>query len=93
MQEQRAQEDHQQVTEMHQLVLEEMAKHHEEIEDLKELIAMAQGKPHERQAAKPRQNLWELHPRGHQRFAMENGKKRLAQHLRGPNSHQASPQP
>jgi len=75
LQEQRAQEDHQHVTEMHQLVLEEMAKHHEEIEDLKELIAMVQGKPHERQAAKPRQNLRELHPRGHPRFAMENGKK------------------
>jgi hypothetical protein len=84
LQEQRAQEDHQHVTEMHQLVLEEMAKHHEEIEDLKELLAMMYGKTHSRRASGSKPNLRELHPRGHARYAPEDGAKRLMQHALDP---------
>ena len=86
LQEKRAQEDHQHVTEMHQLVLEEMAKHHEEIEDLKELLAMMQGNAHSRQASGSRRSLRELHPRGHQRYALEDSAKRLTQQVLDPDS-------
>src|SRR5712692_6167178 len=43
LQEQRAQEDHQHVTEMHTLVLEALTNQHEEIHELKALIAALQG--------------------------------------------------
>ncbi len=90
LQEQRAQEDHEHVTEMHQLVLEELAEHHEEIEDLRVMLAMIQGEQYERKAARPKPNLRELHPRGHERFAAANGKKRLAHQGLDINSHRNS---
>ena len=43
MQEQRAQEDHTHVVEMHQLVLDNMRDQHEEIQDLKQILAQMQG--------------------------------------------------
>src|SRR5574337_717856 len=51
MQEKRAQEDHAHVTEMHTLVLQALTNQHEEIEDLKEVVAALRGQVYERQAA------------------------------------------
>jgi hypothetical protein len=79
LQEQRAQEDHTHVTEMHEMVLEAMKAHHEELEDLKQLLANLQGKDYMPTAARPTRNLRELHPRGAKRFAAGDAQTRLAQ--------------
>src|SRR5712691_9103632 len=44
LQEKRAQEDHEHVTEMHQLVLEALQNQHEEFHELQQLIATMQGR-------------------------------------------------
>lgn len=79
LQEQRAQEDHTHVTEMHELVLEALKAHHEELEDLKQLLANLQGKEFVRAAPLPRRNLRELHPRGTKRFSSSDVQSRLSQ--------------
>lgn len=79
LQEKRAQEDHQHVTEMHQLVLEAIANQHQELEELKQLMGDLQGRTILRTEAQPVPNLMELHPRGVQRFAEEDKDQRLAQ--------------
>ncbi len=77
MQEQRAEEDHTHVTEMHVAMLQALANQHEEIEDLKELIAEMRGLKYERKAvAKP--DLHALHPRGAARFQAGNHRVRTA---------------
>lgn len=81
MQEKRAQEDHSHVTEMHTLMLQALANQHEEIEDLKEMMATTQGKTYERKEAQRLQDLRELHPRGGARFEADDTHKRLAGHL------------
>ena len=70
MQEQRAQEDHQHVVEMHQLVLENMDFQHQEVEHLKQILAKMHGitipsarLPHGRDT-----DLQALHKRGTARF-------------------------
>jgi hypothetical protein len=68
MQEQRAEEDHEHVTEMHTLVLQSLANQHEELQDLKELVAKLQGQSYEREAAPAVPDLRALHQRGHKRF-------------------------
>jgi hypothetical protein len=79
LQEQRAQEDHTHVTEMHELVLQALKNQHEEIEDLKELITDFQGGEFVPSAALPTPNLREMHPRGTERFAAGDTQNRLAQ--------------
>jgi hypothetical protein len=79
-QEQRAQEDHQHVVEMHQMVLENMGFQHEEIQDLKQLLAqMGQVSvertklPHGSDA-----DLQALHPRGKARFEKNHVRHQLS---------------
>ncbi len=79
LQEQRAQEDHTHVTEMHKLVLQALATQREELQDLKELITSLQGQAYTRAAVAEIPNLRELHPRGAARFAEDDISKRLAQ--------------
>lgn len=79
LQEKRAQEDHTHVTQMHDLVLQALANQHEELEDLKELLADMQGREYVPTAAPPTPDLRELHPRGAERFATEDTENRLAQ--------------
>ena len=79
LQEQRAQEDHTHVTEMHDMVLQELANQHEELQDLKELLTQLQGKTYAREAVPDTPDLRELHPRGAARFADDDNEKRLAQ--------------
>ncbi len=78
LQEQRAQEDHRHVTEMHQLVLQSLSTQQEQIQDLKEILADIQGRAYERPTPTPVPNLQELHPRGAERFEEEDTQKRLA---------------
>ncbi len=79
LQEERAQEDHQHVTEMHDLVLQELANQREELQDLKELLARLHGTEYQRALSIEPPNLRELHPRGSARFAEDDRAKRLAQ--------------
>lgn len=72
MQEKRAQEDHEHVTEMHNLVLKSLANQEEEIQELKQFIASMRGQTYqpEKPAAIP--DLQALHPRGKDRFAADD---------------------
>ena len=79
LQEERAQEDHQHVTEMHDLVLQELANQREELQDLKELLSHLHGLEYERAAPTAPPDLRELHPRGAERFAEDDHDRRLAQ--------------
>ena len=68
MQEQRAQEDHQHVTEMHNMVLETLHNQRLEIETLKTMLAQTQGVEYIPQEIEPHPDLKELHPRGNKRY-------------------------
>jgi hypothetical protein len=79
MQEQRAQEDHQHVVGMHQLVIENMDFQHQEIENLKQILAeMSKVKiqsaklPHGKGT-----DLQALHAGGKERFARDHVKRQL----------------
>ena len=77
MQEQRAQEDHTHVTQMHTLMLETLANQQEEIEELKQMLAAVQGKAYARKPRPPVADLRDLHPRGDARFEETDTKKRV----------------
>ncbi len=79
LQEKRAQEDHLHVTEMHELVLQALANQHEEIEELKQLLADIHGREYVRTDWPEQPDLRELHPRGTERFEEMNGHRRVAQ--------------
>jgi len=79
MQEQRAEEDHAHVTEMHTAMLQALANQHEEIEDLKELISEMRGLKYMRKAALSKADLHALHPRGAARFRASDSKDRMAE--------------
>lgn len=68
MQEQRAQEDHEHVTEMHSMVLETLNNQQVEIEALKTMLAQLQGVAYTPKEVQPQPNLKELHPRGKRRY-------------------------
>jgi len=79
VQELRAQEDHTHVTEMHNLVLQALANQHEELQDLRELIAEMHGKQYIRKSSVAAQtNARGLHPRGTARFTLDDSSARLA---------------
>ncbi len=84
MQERRAQEDHAHVVEMHQLVIDTLRLQHEEVQDLKEIIADLQGKKVVRQEnpIKEGLDLHGLHPRGLERFAEDDAARRVGRHSR-----------
>ena len=76
MQEKRAQEDHQHVTEMHTLVLQTLKNQDQEIAELKQLVAAFSGKPYESPTPQPVPDLRDLHPRGDERFQENELEKR-----------------
>jgi hypothetical protein len=79
--EQRAQEDHQHVIQISDLVLQALTNQHEEIQDLKELLAQLQDKAYTREAPIQIPDLRELHPRGAARFDAGAAAARLAEEL------------
>jgi hypothetical protein len=86
MQEHRAQEDHQHVVEMHQLVLENMAFQHQEIESLKRILGeMAKIQvpvtqlPHGGDT-----DLRSLHTGGRERFEKNHVRREIGRHIRSP---------
>ncbi len=81
LQEQRAQEDHAHITETHELMMRALANQHEEIQDLKELIAELQGKSYTRRAFPARSDVRDLHPQGRARFENGYARQRLARQV------------
>jgi len=81
MQERRAQEDHGHVVEMHQLVLDNMRYQHEEIEDLKEILAALAGRTYTRKPPPDKVDLRALHPGGSQRLEQGHVERMIRQHL------------
>ena len=81
LQEQRAQEDHQHVTEMHGLVLEELKAQHEELHELQRVLGALQGKPYEAESIEALPDLQALHPRGVERFASREASGSLDEQL------------
>jgi hypothetical protein len=72
LQERRAQEDHEHVTQMHNLVMQTLANQNEEIAELKRVLAMLSGQPYTPAAVEPAPDLRALHPRGDERFAEDD---------------------
>jgi len=94
MQEQRAQEDHQHVVEMHQLVLENMEFQHQEIENLKRILGElakisvpSATLPHGKST-----DLRALHVGGRERFERNHVKRELGRHLSGASAEEAGQQ-
>jgi hypothetical protein len=76
MQEKRAQEDHEHVTQMHTLLLQMLASQNEEIDELKQRLAQMQGESYTPEAPLPLPDLRVLHPRGYKRFATNDPARR-----------------
>jgi hypothetical protein len=81
MQEKRAQEDHEHVTEMHNLILQTLINQNEEIEELKRVLSLLAGQVYTPEAQEPAIDLHTLHPRGDERFAETDIAQRLQQNL------------
>jgi hypothetical protein len=81
MQEQRAQEDHTHVTEMHQLILETLTSQQQEIDALKQMIAEMMNQPYTAREYKPTPDLHALHPRGEDRFSQKDLHNRYQENL------------
>jgi hypothetical protein len=81
MQEKRALEDHQHVTEMHTLVLQTLKNQDQEIEELKQLMATLSGKLYEPPVPQPIPDLRDLHPRGDERFHEDELEKRWQEQM------------
>ena len=79
MQEQRAEEDHAHVTEMHTALQQALANQHEELEDLKELVSEMKGAKYTRKAAPPKTDMRALHPRGAARFKAGDHQTRMSE--------------
>jgi hypothetical protein len=78
LQEQRAQEDHIHVTQMHTLMLENLANQQQEIEELKQMLARLEGKSYQPKPRPEVTNLRDLHPRGDSRFGENDTKDRIS---------------
>jgi hypothetical protein len=81
MQEKRALEDHQHVTEMHSLVLQSLKNQEKELSELKQLLVAFSGKTYEPPVSKPVPDLHDLHPRGDERFQEDELEKRWQEQM------------
>ena len=68
LQEKRAQEDHEHVVEMHNLVMQTLTKQNEEVDELKRVLALLSGQTYTPGEVQPAPDLRALHPRGGERF-------------------------
>ena len=68
LQENRAQEDHTHVCEMHTLVLESLQNQQQEIQELRELLALSSGQTYQRPEKQQLPDVYASHPRGKKRF-------------------------
>ena len=84
LQEKRAQEDHEHLTELHALVLQTLVKQWEQVEDLKGMVAQMQGQTYQGPPAPVMPDLHALHVRGAARFAAGDAEARVEQVLGTP---------
>jgi len=82
MQEQRAQEDHSHVVEMHALMQQSLEKQEEQIEELNRAISILTGKAYIPRKTGSKVNLRSLHPRGEARFKKYDTSKRISSGMR-----------
>ncbi len=82
MQEKRAQEDHQHITETHEWMMHALANQQQELEELKELLASLQGRTYQRQSALEVPDVRAMHPQGSARFEPNQTQKRFARHVK-----------
>lgn len=83
MQEQRAQEDHAHVVEMHQLMQVSLANQQQELDELKAMLAAAQGHSYQRKSPAAVPDLKAMHRRGAGRFEPVAGRVRHHLHQHG----------
>jgi hypothetical protein len=81
IQENRAQEDHTHVVEMHTLMLQTLNNQRAELESLKQMIAAIQGQTYTPPAASAPVDLRDLHPRGQGRFEQLDTSRRFTNNL------------
>lgn len=81
LQEKRAQEDHEHVVEMHNLMQQTLLNQQQQIEELKKMLASINGREYIPMKAQAAVNLQELHPRGASRFEKHDSRERLKRHL------------
>ena len=77
LQEKRAQEDHEHLTELHGLMLQTLVKQWEQVEDLKGMVAQLQGRTYQSPATPVMPDLEAMHPRGAARFAAGDSEERV----------------
>ena len=77
LQEKRAQEDHEHLTELHGLMLQTLVKQWQQMEDLKGMVAQMQGQSYTPPPTPALPDLEALHPRGAARFDPQDGEARL----------------
>ncbi len=77
MQENRAQEDHTHVTQMHMLMQQALEDQRRQIEELKKMIAALQGARYTVKPTPEITDLRDLHPRGDERFEAEDVRQRI----------------
>lgn len=76
MQEQRAQADHEHVTDMHRLIMEMLSNQQRELQALNQALADMQGKEYTPSAVPDVQDLRAMHPLGDERYEAENIEQR-----------------
>jgi hypothetical protein len=81
LQEKRAQEDHQHVTEMHTLILQQLQNQQQEIQELKQLISVISGNSYHAKEQSLVPDLYALHPRGAERFQANEHQDRMQKQL------------
>ena len=79
LQEKRAQEDHEHLTELHGLMLQTLVKQWQQMEDLKGMVAQMQGQTYTPPPTPALPDLEALHPRGAARFDPADSAARLAE--------------
>jgi hypothetical protein len=83
MQEERARQDHQHVTDMHTLILQSVENQRAEIAELRRLLSQMTGEPVEELEKKSVQDLQALHPAGTGRFHAEEMAIRMKHAVHG----------
>ena len=81
MQEQRAQEDHIHLMEMHHLTLETLINQQQEIDELKQMIAVLMNQSYTQKKPQVTPNLQALHPRGEVRYEQKDFLNRNKENL------------
>jgi hypothetical protein len=77
LQEKRAQEDHEHLTELHGLVLQTLVTQWKQVEDLKGMVAHLQGQTYQSPPTPVMPDLEAMHPRGAARFMPHDAQERV----------------